>query len=112
MKLGQDNKFKNSRADIKLDGDTLTVVRMRPHRLMFKATQTTDGKWEPVGFPHVEKRDVEQLERFNGVEFKKFETPPQHEASEVDEFICIDAYIVGELDQEQDEYCDEEGLAL
>ena len=112
LKLGQDKKFKNSRADIKLEGDTLTVVRMRPHRLMLKAIQTTDGKWEPVGFPHVERRDVEQLERFNGVEFKKFETPPQHEASEVDEFIRIDAYIVGELDQEQDEYCDEEGLAL
>ena len=40
MKLGRDKKFKNSRADIKLDGDTLTVVRMRPHRLMLKATQT------------------------------------------------------------------------
>jgi hypothetical protein len=72
MKLGRDNKFKNSRADIKLEGDTLSVIRMRPHRLMFKASKTDDG-WEPVGFPNIEQRDVEQLERFNGVEPEKFE---------------------------------------
>ena len=72
MKLGRDTKFKNSRADIKLEGDTLTVIRMRPHRLMFKASKTDDG-WEPVGFPNIEQRDVEQLERFNGVEPEKFE---------------------------------------
>jgi Relaxase/Mobilisation nuclease domain len=113
MKLGRDKKFKNSRADIKLDGDTLTVVRMRPHRLMLKATQTQDGKWEPVGFPHVEKRDVEQLERFNGVESKKFEAPHLDETLDaVDEFIYLDAYAVRDLDQEQDEYIEEEGLSL
>jgi Relaxase/Mobilisation nuclease domain len=112
MKLGRDKKFKNSRADIKLDGDTLTVVRMRPHRLMLKAIQTQDGKWEPVGFPHVEKRDVEQLERFNGVESKKFETSLQHEALDpVDEFISIDAYIVSDLDQDRCEY-EEDGLSM
>ncbi|PSB56225.1 relaxase/mobilization nuclease domain-containing protein [Chamaesiphon polymorphus] len=112
MKLGRGKKFKNSRADITLDGDTLTVVRMRPHRLMFKATQTKDGKWEPVGFPHVEKRDVEQLERFNGVESKKFETPLEHEALEVaDEFIRVAACVVSDLDQEQDFY-EEEGLSM
>jgi len=72
MKLGQDKKFKNSRADIRLEGDTLTVIRMRPHRLMFKASKTDDG-WKPVGFPNIEQRDVEQLERFNGVEPEKFE---------------------------------------
>ena len=105
MKLGHGKKFKNSRADIKLTGDTLTVMRMRPHRLMFKATQTKDGKWEPVGFPHVEQTDIEQLERFNGVESEKIET------LEVDEFIRIDAYAIGELDQEPDEYCEEEGLS-
>jgi hypothetical protein len=48
------------------------VIRMRPHRLMFKASKTDDG-WEPVGFPNIEQRDVEQLERFNGVEPEKFE---------------------------------------
>ena len=72
MKLGRDTKFKNSRADIKLEGDTLTVIRMRPHRLMFKASKTDDG-WKPVGFPNIEQRDVEQLERFNGVKPEKFE---------------------------------------
>jgi hypothetical protein len=72
MKLGQDKKFKNSRADIQLDGDSLTVVRMRPYRLMFKASKTDEG-WEPVGFPNIEQRDVEQLERFNGVESQSFE---------------------------------------
>jgi len=80
MKLGRDTKFKNSRADIKLEGDTLTVIRMRPHRLMFKASKTDDG-WEPVGFPNIERRDVEQLERFNGVESIGFENvaeqPPE-----------------------------------
>ncbi len=112
MKLGQGKKFKNSRADIKLDGDTLTVVRMRPHRLMLKATQTKDGKWEPVGFPHVEKRDVEQLERFNGVESKKFETFLQDGAvAPVDNFDQLDGYVVSDLHQEQDFY-EEEGLSL
>jgi hypothetical protein len=118
MKLGQGKKFKNSRADIKLDGDTLTVMRMRPHRLMFKATQTTDGKWEPVGFPHVEKRDVKQLERFNGVESKKFETFffetffQDGAVAPVDNFDQLDGYVVSDLDQEQDEYFEEEGLSL
>ncbi len=41
MKLGQEKKFKNSRADIQLDGKTLTVVRMRPYRQMFKPTFRT-----------------------------------------------------------------------
>jgi hypothetical protein len=111
LKLGRGKKFKNSRADIKLDRDTLTVMRMRPHRLMFKATQTKDGKWEPVGFPHVEKTDVEQLERFNGVESKKFETSLEDEALEVDEFICVPAVVVSDLDLAQDEYSEEEGFS-
>jgi hypothetical protein len=113
LKLGRGKKFKNSRADIKLERDILTVMRMRPHRLMLKATQTKDGKWEPVGFPQIERTDVEQLERFNGVESKKFETPLEHEALEVaDEFIRIAAYIVSDLDQDRDEYFEEEGLSL
>jgi Relaxase/Mobilisation nuclease domain len=113
LKLGQDKKFKNSRVDIQLAGDTLTVVRMRPHRLMFKATQTKDGKWEPIGIPHVERTDVEQLQRFNGVESTKFESPLRHEALEVaDEFIRITAHVVSDLDQEQFEYFEEESLSL
>ena len=66
-----------------------------------------------MGFPHVEKRDVEQLERFNGVESKKFETPHLHEALDpVDKFIRIDAYVASDLDREQDECFEEEGLSL
>jgi hypothetical protein len=72
MKLGRENKFKNSRADIQLEGNTLTVVRMRPYRRMFKADKTDDG-WKPVGFPNIEQRDVEQLERFNKAEHQSFE---------------------------------------
>jgi hypothetical protein len=83
MKLGRDNKFKNSRADIKLEGDTLSVIRMRPHRLMFKASKTDDG-WEPVGFPNIEQRDVEQLERFNGVEPEKFENVTEQPSEQPD----------------------------
>jgi hypothetical protein len=121
MKLGRAKKFKNSRADIKLEGDILTVMRMRPHRLMLKATQTKDGRWKPVGFPHIERTDVEQLERFNGVESKTFETPLVRESLEVaDEFIRIAAYVVSDLDspearlhqREQDEYFEEEGLSF
>ena len=83
---------------------------MRPHRLMLKATQTKDG-WEPVGFPQIERTDVEQLERFNGVESKKFETPFEHETPEVDEFIRVDAYVISDLNPEEDEYWEEEGLS-
>ena len=83
MKLGQENKFKNSRADIQLDGNTLTVVRMRPYRRMFKADKTSDG-WKPVGFPNIEQRDVEQLERFNGVEPQDFENITEQPAEPLD----------------------------
>lgn len=34
---------------------------------MFKASKT-DGGWKPVGFPNIEQRDVEQLERKNVVD--------------------------------------------
>ena len=44
---------------------------MRPYRQMFKADKTDDG-WKPVGFPNIEQRDVEQLERFNKVEPQNF----------------------------------------
>ena len=83
MKLGQENKFKNSRADIQLDGNTLTVVRMRPYRRMFKADKTSDG-WKPVGFPNIEQRDVEQLERFNKVEHQSFENIAEQPAEPLD----------------------------
>ncbi len=73
MKLGDGNKFKNSRVAIELDNDILTVVRMRPDRLMLKARMTGDGKWEPVGWLNIDRKDVEQLERLNEVEAQRFD---------------------------------------
>lgn len=86
MKLGQEHKFKNSRADIQLEGNTLTVVRMRPYRQMFKADKTNEG-WKPVGFPNIEQRDVEQLERFNKVEHQSFENITEQPSEPLD--ICL-----------------------
>jgi hypothetical protein len=63
--LGDGNKFKNCRVGIELDKDTLTLVRMRPDRLMFKARRVGDGKWESVGWLNIDRKDVERLERLN-----------------------------------------------
>jgi hypothetical protein len=73
MKLGDGNKFKNCRVGIELDDDTLTVVRMRPDRLMLKARRVRDGKWEAVGWLNIDRKDVERLERLNGVEAQRFD---------------------------------------
>jgi hypothetical protein len=73
MKLGDGNKFKNCRVGIELDKDILTVVRMRPDRLMLKARRVRDGKWEPVGWLNIDKKDVERLECLNGAEAQRFD---------------------------------------
>jgi Relaxase/Mobilisation nuclease domain len=65
------HKFKNKRLDIKLENKTLSVIRLRPHKLMLKATQTLDGKWEPVGFPHLDTKDIQLLERLTDTEPQK-----------------------------------------
>jgi hypothetical protein len=49
------------------------LVRMRPGRLMFKAMRTGDGKWEPVGWLNIDRKDVERLECLNGVEAQRFD---------------------------------------
>jgi hypothetical protein len=64
LKLGHSRSFKNSRVEIKRDGDNLSIVRMRPHKLMLKA-ELIDEKWQPVGFIDTDRRDVELLERMN-----------------------------------------------
>jgi hypothetical protein len=64
LKLGRSRSFKNSRVEIKRDGDNLSIVRMRPHKLMIKA-ELIDEKWQPVGFIDIDRRDVELLERMN-----------------------------------------------
>ncbi len=46
---------------------------MRSDRLMLKARRTGDGKWEPVGWLNIDRKDVEQLERLNGVEVQRFD---------------------------------------
>ena len=61
------------RVGIELDNDTLTVVRMRPDRLMLKARKVGDGKWELVGWLNIDRKDVEQLERLNGVKAQRFD---------------------------------------
>jgi hypothetical protein len=73
MKLGYGKKFKNCRVGIELDKDTLTVVRMRPDRLMLKARRIGDENWEPVGWLNIDRKDVERLERLNGVEAQRFD---------------------------------------
>jgi Relaxase/Mobilisation nuclease domain len=70
--LGSNHKFKSKRLDIRLENRTLSVVRLRPHKLMLKATQTVGGKWEPVGFPHIDLKDIELLERLTGAVPQKF----------------------------------------
>jgi Relaxase/Mobilisation nuclease domain len=64
LKLGQSRRFESSRVKIKLEGDSLTVIRMRPHKLMVEAIRTQDG-WEPVGFPNVLETDAQLLEQIN-----------------------------------------------
>jgi hypothetical protein len=64
LKTGHNHLFKNSRVEIKRDGDTLSIVRMRPHKLMLKAN-LIDEKWQPVGFIDIDRRDLELLERMN-----------------------------------------------
>jgi hypothetical protein len=73
LKLGDGNKFKNCRVGVELDNDTLTVVWMRPDRLMLKARRARDENWEPVGWLNIDRKDVVQLERLNGVEAQRFD---------------------------------------
>jgi hypothetical protein len=64
LKLGQSKRFESGRVKIRLEGDSLTVMRMRPHKLMVEATRTQYG-WEPVGFPNILKKDAQLLEQIN-----------------------------------------------
>lgn len=75
MKLNGNIRFKNGRADITRN-ETLKVRRMRPDKIMFEAKEV-NGRWEPVGFPQIEKQDVQLLERMNSVEGMEFATVEQ-----------------------------------
>jgi hypothetical protein len=70
MKLHGNVRFKNNRVDL-TKTETLKVHRMRPDKIMFEAKEV-DGKWEPVGFPQIEKQDVQLLERMNSVKGMEF----------------------------------------
>jgi hypothetical protein len=68
---GRNGKWRNGRAEIVLKGDNLKVRRVRPEKLMFEAVRV-DGEWVHVGFPNIEKMDVQLLERINAVEGMDF----------------------------------------
>jgi Relaxase/Mobilisation nuclease domain len=84
LKLGDDEKFESNRVKIKFDGDILSVNRVRPSKLMLKATIVEDGEWEPIGFPNIDKKDVELLERMNKVPAQTFMPIPQIPSESVD----------------------------
>jgi hypothetical protein len=65
MALKGRERVKTGRLDIKIDGNTLTAYRMRPHRQMLKAIETQGG-WEPVGFPNIERVDLNLLVKLSG----------------------------------------------
>jgi Relaxase/Mobilisation nuclease domain len=65
MALKGRERFKTGRLDIKRDGNTLTAYRMRPHRQILKAIETQGG-WEPVGFPNIDRVDLNLLVKLSG----------------------------------------------
>jgi Relaxase/Mobilisation nuclease domain len=65
MALSGRERVKTGRLDIKRDGNTLTAYRMRPHRQILKAIETSRG-WEPVGFPNIERVDLNLLVKLSG----------------------------------------------
>ena len=58
-------RVKTGRLDIRIDGDTLTAYRMRPHRQILKAVETDRG-WEPVGYPNIDRVDLNLLAKLSG----------------------------------------------
>ncbi len=60
------DRFKSGRVDIKLNDETLTVYRMRPHKQMLKASRTDEG-WQPVGCPNLDTKDLDLLSKVSGM---------------------------------------------
>jgi hypothetical protein len=73
------DRFKSGRVDIKLEDETLTVYRMRPHKQILKASRTDEG-WEPVGCPNLDKKDLDLLSKVSGV---RVEVMPEFTAPEL-----------------------------
>ena len=65
------SKFKSGRIEIQLDGENLTVYRMRPHKQMLKATRTERG-WQPMGYPNLDAKDLELLCKLAGTSRQDF----------------------------------------
>jgi hypothetical protein len=65
MALKGRERVKTGRLDLKRDGGTLTAYRMRPHRQILKAIETEQG-WEPVGFPNIDRVDLNLLMKLSG----------------------------------------------
>jgi Relaxase/Mobilisation nuclease domain len=65
MALKGRGQVKTGRLDIKRDGNTLTAYRMRPHRQILKAIETERG-WEPVGYPNIDRVDLNLLVKLSG----------------------------------------------
>jgi hypothetical protein len=65
MALKGRERVKTGRIDIKRDCDTLMAYRMRPHRQIFKAIETQGG-WEPVEFPNIDRVDLNLLVKLSG----------------------------------------------
>jgi hypothetical protein len=66
LKLGNNPQFKNNRVQIESKDDTLTITRIRPNKIMLTAERIKDA-WEPVGNPHLDRKDIQLLERTNGI---------------------------------------------
>lgn len=64
--LKDEPRLKTGRLDIKMEDQTLSVYRMRPHKQMFKMSKTALG-WEPVGFPNLEAKDLDLLSKISGM---------------------------------------------
>ena len=95
MKLNGKTKFENSRIKIKGDGNTLSVYRIRPNKLMLNATKVGDN-WEPNGFPDIDLRDVQLLERLN-----KLETRSSNRFSSLDDIDNSVTLLNDELEEYQ-----------
>jgi Relaxase/Mobilisation nuclease domain len=75
-------RLKTGRLDLKLEDETLSVYRMRPHKQMFKMSKTPQG-WEPVGFPNLDAKDLDLLSKISGMS-KDFKVVPNLPVIEIE----------------------------
>ena len=87
--LGNKTRLKTGRLDIKLDGETLTVYRMRPHKQMFTMSKNPQG-WEPIGFPDLDNKDMELLAKISGMS-KDFKVIPPVTPPKIEEIAVVTA---------------------